>query len=81
LNPTDFANGTAAAQAEADNSGIPDITVVITSKNSGGYTSIEMTVTTQVDGLLLLRFLGNPFSITTNQKDFVLSSSVEMMVQ
>jgi Flp pilus assembly protein TadG len=81
LNPTDYANGTAAAQAEADNSGIPDITVVITPKNSGGYTSIEMTVTTQVDGLLLLRFLGNPFSITTNQKDFVLSSSVEMMVQ
>jgi Flp pilus assembly protein TadG len=81
LNPTDFANGTAAAQAEADNSGIPDITVVITSKNSGGYTSIEMTVTTQVDGLLLLRFLGNPFSITTDQNEFVLSSSVEMMVQ
>ena len=82
LNPTDFASGTAAAQAEAGNSGIPDITVTITPKSSGGQSSIELTVETQVEGLLLLSFVDNVFSITASEQNaFLLSSTVEMMVQ
>ncbi|MFH1446709.1 MAG: TadE/TadG family type IV pilus assembly protein [Chloroflexota bacterium] len=85
----DFGTGIApntviAAQAEANNSGISDITVGITPKNcciQGEY-SIEITVETKVQDLLILSFLGNAFSISaTNYNEFPLSSSVEMMVQ
>lgn len=77
-------NTVIVAQAEANNSGISDITVSITPKNcciQGEY-SIEITVETMVHDLLILSFLGNAFSITaTNYNEFPLSSSVEMMVQ
>ncbi len=73
-----------AAQAEANNSGISNITVDITPKNcciQGEY-SLEVTVNTKVHDLLILGFLGNVFSITaTNYDEFLLSSSVEMMAQ
>ena len=77
-------NTVIAAQAEANNSGIPAITVGITPKNcclEGEY-SIVITVGTRVRNIRILSFLGNAFSITaTNYNEFPLSSSVEMMVQ
>ena len=82
LYPTDFANGTLAVQAEANNSGIGDVTVSYTTKDIGGYTSIEVTVETQVQDLLIVGFLGNVFSITTTHHSvFPVSSTVEMMIQ
>lgn len=73
-----------AAQTEAANSGIPDITVDITPKNccTPGQYSFVISVETQVPNILILGFLGNDFSITgTNHAEYSLSSSVEMMVQ
>ena len=82
---TDTAPNTViAAQTEAANSGIPDITVDVTPKNccTQGQYSVEVIVTTQVPNILILGFLGNDFSITgTNHELYSLSSSVEMMVQ
>lgn len=77
-------NTVIAAQTEASNSGIPDVTVDITPKNccTQGQYSIEVTVDTNVHNILILGFLGNDFSITaTNHPEYPLSSSVEMMVQ
>jgi Flp pilus assembly protein TadG len=77
-------NTVIAAQAEANNSGISAITVGITPKNCcvlGEY-SMEITVGTNVQDLLVLGFLGNAFSLkVTNHAEFPISSSVEMMVQ
>lgn len=77
-------NTVIAAQAEANDSGISTITVGITPKNcciQGEY-SIEITVATNVQDLLILGFLGNALSINaTNNAEYPLSSSVEMMVQ
>ena len=73
-----------AAQTEASNSGVPDVTVSITPKNccTQGQYSIVITVGTQVHNILILGFLGNDFSITaTNNALYPISSSVEMMVQ
>lgn len=77
-------NTTIVAQAEASNSGISDITVSITPKNccTLGIYSVEVTVETMVDDLLILGFIGNTLSIgATNYEQFPLSSTVEMMVQ
>ncbi len=77
-------NTTLAAQAEAINSGIPDITVEVTTKNccTIGLYSVEVTVETRVQNLLILGFLGNAFSISaTNHGEFPLTATVEMMVQ
>ena len=77
-------NTVIAAQAEANNSGIPTVTVGITPKNccAQGQYSVEITVETKVHDILILSFLGNAFSITaTNYDEYPLSSSVEMMVQ
>ena len=84
IHPSDYASGTNAVQTEASNSGIPDVSVVITPKNccSQGQYSIEVTVETNVQNILILGFLGNAFSLTaTNHAEYPLSSSVEMMVQ
>jgi Flp pilus assembly protein TadG len=89
--PSDYDSGTGlapntiiAAQTEASNSGIPNITVGITPKNccTQGQYSIVLTVGTQVEDILILGFLGNGFSMTaTNNALYPISSSVEMMVQ
>lgn len=76
-------NTVLAAEAEAMNSGISDIEVEITPINcclKGAY-SVKVTVETTVDDLLILGFLNNVFTISSDQQDFTLSSSVEMMVQ
>ena len=73
-----------AAQTEAENSGISEITVDISQKNccNLGEYSIEVSVETKVSDLLIIGFLGNVFSITTTKYDeFPIRSSVEMMVQ
>ena len=73
------ANTVLAAQAEANNSGIDQITVSILPLNAS---SVLITVETSVDGLLLLGFLGNSLSIAATQTGaLLLSSSVEMMLQ
>jgi Flp pilus assembly protein TadG len=84
IHPSDYDLGTDAAEAEAANSGISDVTVDITPKNccSQGQYSMVVTVETQVPNILILGFLGNGLNITaTNYAEFPLSSSVEMMVQ
>ena len=80
LHPTDHANGIAAVEAEAMNSGISDISVAITPKNMEGYDSIEVTVGTEVPELFILNLLGS--SLTgSGYSSFYLSSTVEMMIQ
>ncbi len=87
--PSDYDSGTApntviAAQTEAANSGIPDVTVEVTPIDccTQGKYSVEVTVTTQVPNILILSFLGNGFTMTgTNHALYPVSSSVEMMVQ
>ncbi len=89
--PTDYdqITGTApntvtAAEQEADNSGISNVTVSFTPMNccSLGEYSMIVTVETEVDDLLILGFLEDIFSLTATKYDeFSLSSSVEMMVQ
>jgi len=82
--PSDYANTVSAAENEAANSGIPEITVAIAQKNccTRGVYSIDITVETKVRDILILSFLGNTLSMTkTTHNEFPLSSSVEMMVQ
>lgn len=79
LNPSDHANTSIVAQAEASSSGIPEIEVISSSKPVGDHISVTVTVLTTVEDLLFLGFLGNVFSITANHGEFTLSSSVEMM--
>lgn len=81
LNPSDHANTSIVAQAEASNSGIPEIEVISTSKPVGDHISVTVTVLTTVEDLLFLGFLGNVFSINANNSDFDLRSTVEMMAQ
>ena len=73
-----------AAEAEAGNSGVSDITVSITQHNccTFGLYSIEVTVETDVDDILILGFLGGIFDVDIlHDGVFHLTSSVEMMVQ
>ena len=77
-------NTVIAAQTEASDSGVPDVTVSITPKNccSQGQYSIVITAGTQVPNILILGFLGNGFSMNaTDYALYPISSSVEMMVQ
>ena len=89
--PFDYDSGTGsspgtllAAQREASNSGIGDITITVTPINCcdpGDY-SVQVTVDTDVNDLLVMGFLGSLFSVSvTNYDAFPLSSTVEMMVQ
>ena len=80
INPGDFTNGTLAAVTEASNSGIPEVTVSYNTKDLGDYTSIEVTVETKVQNLLVLRLASNVLS-ATRHNEFPLSSTVEMMIQ
>jgi uncharacterized protein (UPF0333 family) len=71
---------TLAARAEAENSGIPDISVDFSNINSP-YASIIVTVNTTVKDLYILGFAGNFLNITSNRGDFDLSSTIEMRIQ
>ncbi|MCB2202565.1 pilus assembly protein [bacterium] len=89
--PSDYNAGTGnapntvlAAQAEALNSGVDNITVTISAINccTPGSYSVEVTVETNVHNLLILGLFGTPGSISVlNNGDYPLSASVEMMVQ
>lgn len=72
-----------AAQREASNSGVQDITINVTPVNCceiGNY-SVQVTVDTTVNDLLIVGVL-NVFSVSVRSYDsFPLSSTVEMMVQ
>lgn len=75
-------NATAAAQAEAADSGIPAVTVSFTP--ASGWQpddNVTVTVDTTVTDVLIVGFLGNAFNITATNNAFDLSASVEMMVQ
>ena len=83
LNPSDSSNAILAAQVEAGNSGVPDISVSITPKSVyGGEQSMEVTVSTDLRDFHMLNLINNTFGITGTRHDFFsISSSVEMMVQ
>ena len=71
---------TLVASAEAQNSGIPDITVGFDNGDLP-YPSIAVTVNTTVTDVYILGFVGNFLSITVNRGDFDLSSTIEMRIQ
>ena len=87
INPTDYSGGSApntvlAAQSEASNSGIPNISVTISPTSYAGEPSFEITVVTELQDFMMLNLINDTFAITgTNQEFFSLSSTVEMMVQ
>lgn len=91
MHPSDYDIGTGnaqyttlAARAEAMSSGISDINVVVTPVNccTKGEYSVIVTVDTTVDDLLILGFFDDVFSVSaTKYEGYVLSSSVEMLVQ
>jgi len=91
MNPSDYdpitgnaPNSVLAAQREASNSGISDVTVTFTPTTScaAGEESVMVTVETQVADFLFLGFFVDMFSINAlHQGAFNLSSSVEMMFQ
>ena len=73
-----------AAQTEAENSGIEEVTVDIAQKNccNLGEYSVEVTVETKVTELCTVETCKSPFIIKeTKVPGYPLSSSVEMMVQ
>lgn len=77
-------NTTLAAEMEANNSGVSDITVSVTPNNccTLGLYSVEVTVETDVDDLTILGFLGGLFNLEIlHDGSFHLSAMVEMMVQ
>jgi Flp pilus assembly protein TadG len=89
--PSDYDSGTGnapnttiAAEMEANNSGVSDITVSVTQNNccTIGLYSVEVTVETDVDDLTILGFFGGVFDMEiVHDGAFHLSSTVEMMVQ
>lgn len=87
LNPSDYSGGSApntvlAAQTEASNSGISDISVTITSTSYVGEQSFEITVTTDLQDFIMLNLINDTFGITgTHHEFFSISSTVEMMIQ
>lgn len=86
-NPSDSDNTTLqtraaeAAVREAQNSGVDSIAVSFNPIGSGTFSKIQVTVTTTVQDLLILRLVGNALNVTGGFTDFTLSSTVEMMVQ
>lgn len=74
---------TAAAEAEASNSGVQAIAVnfIPTSDSWQSDHEVLVTVETTVTDVMIVSLLGNIFSITTSNNSFDLSASVEMMVQ
>jgi Flp pilus assembly protein TadG len=89
--PSDYDSGTGyapntvlAAEAEAMNSGIGDITVTVSAINccTPGSYSVEVTVETDVQNLMIFGLFGNPGSLSLLHSGvYPLSASVEMMVQ
>ncbi len=89
--PTDYNMGTGAApgtllaiQREASNSGIGDVSMLVTPINCcnlGNY-SVEVTVTTQVNDLIIVGLLGNAYTVSVTENDALpVSATVEMLVQ
>jgi Flp pilus assembly protein TadG len=70
-----------AAIAEADNSGIPVILVEFDRDDSGENSSIKVTVSTEVENLIIFGFAGNLLSVTATRGSWNVISTVEMMVQ
>ena len=87
VNPEDYNGGSApntvlAAQSEASNSGISDISVTIIPTSYAGEPSVEITVVTELRDFMILNLIKDTFAITgSNQEFFSISSTVEMMVQ
>ena len=87
LNPSDYSGGSApntvlAAQSEASNSGISDISVTITPTSYVGEQSFSITVATELRDFWMLNLINNTFGITgAHHEFFSISSTVEMMVQ
>jgi Flp pilus assembly protein TadG len=83
LDGSAVANTQLAAETEASDSGISNITVDISPPsgwNPGD--NVTITVETTVNDLLILGLMGNFLSISSTRYDqFPLSSSVDMMVQ
>lgn len=69
-----------AAHAEAENSGVDLTSVSFNPIGSGTFSKIEVTTTATVPDLLILSFI-NAFTVAGDRQDFILSSTVEMMVQ
>ncbi len=77
-------NTTLAAEMEANNSGVSDITVSVTPINccTIGLYSVEVTVETDVDDLTILGLFGGLFNLDIlHDGSFHLAATVEMMVQ
>ena len=73
-----------AAEAEAANSGVSNITVTVTQHNccTSGLYSVEVTVETDVNDVPILGFFGNIFNVSLLRDGaYHLTASVEMMVQ
>jgi Flp pilus assembly protein TadG len=87
LNPADYSGGSApntvlAAQSEASNSGISDISVTITPTSYVGEQSFSITVATELQDFWMLNLINDTFGITGEHHEFFsISSTVEMMVQ
>jgi hypothetical protein len=89
--PSDYDSGTGnapnttiAAEMEASNSGIENITVSVVQKNccTIGLYSIEVIVETDVGNVPIMGFFGGLFNVgVLHEGSFHLSESVEMMVQ
>jgi len=89
--PSDYDSGTGnapnttiAAEMEASNSGIDNITVSVVQKNccTLGLYSVEVTVETDVSNVPILGFFGGLFDVgMLHEGSFRLSETVEMMVQ
>jgi Flp pilus assembly protein TadG len=89
--PSDYDSGTGnapnttiAAEMEASNSGIDNITVSVVRKNccTIGLYSVEVTVETDVGNVPILGFFGGIFNFgMLHEGSFHLSEAVEMMVQ
>ena len=89
--PSDYDSGTGnapnttiAAEMEASNSGIENITVSVVQKNccTPGLYSVEVTVETDVGNVPIMGFFGSLFNVgVLHEGSFHLSEAVEMMVQ
>ena len=72
-----------AAEVEAGNSGIPNITVITNDIDccTLGQFKVEVTVNTVVENLIILGLINNSRGVETRFDQFPLSATVEMVVQ
>jgi len=89
--PSDYDAGTGSApgtllaiQREASSSGIGEVTMFVTPINCcnlGDY-SVQVTVNTNVNDLIIVGLLGNAYSVSVTKNDTMpVSAAVEMLVQ